>query len=211
VIGWWLWSPGGLIGCWLWSPGGLGLSETDLVAPLSTFGVTLMMFSGWGYAPLQRLFGTLALTRAGLLGSALACFMFPLVSVAQQSSHLVLANVSLKLHGHSHLFEHLKMMQNQSFAERNGNAVGRYLADTCSNIHYQSSQIWSSVLCISTGIAVRWHGPEGAVSSLQLQWIHYHGMLTSNMHAGSLVTDKHNNANTWGIIMLHVSLCPEHQ
>ncbi|GAX74058.1 hypothetical protein CEUSTIGMA_g1508.t1 [Chlamydomonas eustigma] len=77
------------------SSSGLGMSETDLVAPLSTFGVTLMIFSGWGYAPMQRIFGTLALTRAGLVGSALACFMYPLVSVAQQRSHLVLANVLL--------------------------------------------------------------------------------------------------------------------
>ncbi|KAI8462328.1 MAG: hypothetical protein J3K34DRAFT_462986 [Monoraphidium minutum] len=83
--------------------GGLGMEEADLAVPLALNGGCLILFSLLGYPPLQRAFGTLPVSRAGLLGAAAVATLVPLPSLAAaagaplpQTSALLTAVLALK-------------------------------------------------------------------------------------------------------------------
>ncbi|GLC73711.1 hypothetical protein PLESTF_001411000 [Pleodorina starrii] len=68
--------------------GGLGMREDQIAPPLMFFGAVLMPYSLYGYPPLQRVVGTLRLTRAGLAASVVTCLMIPAVADIRTASRV---------------------------------------------------------------------------------------------------------------------------
>ena len=80
------------------------MQESDLAAPLITFGAVLCLFSVWVYPPLQRHLGTQLLTRLGLLLAALVCMLLPSVAAARTMPALSQVSVRTRHRIFSHTY-----------------------------------------------------------------------------------------------------------